>query len=104
LDEGGAASAIPLAPQPELGGRLFGIAVDTRGRILLTSSTGAVLRYLADGTFDGRVGFAEGGAQAVVCPRQAGCLIAGTLYEGEVNIARPSGTTLDESYVLRLAP
>jgi hypothetical protein len=104
LDEGGAAAAIPLAPQPELAARLFGIAVDMRGRILLTSSTGAVLRTLADGTFDGRVGFAEGGAQAVACPRQAGCLIAGTLYEGEVNVARPSGTNVDESYVLRLAP
>jgi hypothetical protein len=104
LDEGGAASAIPLAAQAELGAPLAGIAVDARGRILLTSTSGAVLRTLADGTFDGKVGFAEGGARAVVCPRQAGCLIAGTLYEGSVNISRPSGTALDEFYAVRLAP
>jgi hypothetical protein len=104
LDETGGVSSIPLVPQPELAAAMTGIAVDAQGRILLTSSTGAVVRYHLDGTTDGRVGFAEGGAIAVICPRQGGCLIAGTLSEGEVDIARPSGTTLDEGYALRLAP
>jgi len=104
LDDAGAPSAIPFGAMPELAATIVGIAEDARGRILLTGSTGVVRRYEPDGTFDGVVGFAEGGARTVICPPAAGCLIVGTLYEGSVDISRPAGTTLDEDFVLRLAP
>ena len=92
LDDAGVATAVPLGSQPELAKPIAGIDVDAAGRILLTASGGAVLRYLDDGRFDARLGFADGGAREVVCPRAGGCSIAGTVGA--------SG----EDYVLRLAP
>jgi hypothetical protein len=68
--------------------------VDATGRILLTAGGGAVLRYLDDGRFDARPGFADGVAHEVVCPRTGGCSIVGTV----------GALALAEDYVLRLAP
>ena len=92
-DETGAAFPMPLVGQPELPSRMLGIDVDARGRILLTTSAGTVLRYFDDGTLDARVGFAEGGARGRLSAA-GGC---------SSPTADP-GQTLEEDYVLRLAP
>jgi hypothetical protein len=97
LDEAGAGTPIALAT----GGtvpivpNVDDLDVDARGRILVTGG-GFVLRYAADGTPDGQVGFSDGGARAVMCPLTGGaCLIAGTF---------DPDSSLQESFVVRLLP
>jgi hypothetical protein len=98
LDDAGVPSLIPLASTPDAMVGFVGGAVDARGRLLLTTFVGATLRYLDDGTFDGRVGFTDGSAFAIACPPVGGCWIAG--MAGSTYPA----PNFHENYVLRLAP
>jgi hypothetical protein len=94
LDESGAGTPIALttAGTVPILALADGLAVDAQGRILVIGG-GLVLRYAADGTLDGQVGFRDGGAREVMCPLTGGgCFIAGTL------------ATQPESFVVRLLP
>ena len=99
LDDAGNPSPIPLPTASVIELRLptAGIAVDARGRILVTPLGGAAVRFLEDGTLDTHAGFDYSGVQAVICPRQGGCWVAGILHPVATN-------SIEEDYVLRLAP
>jgi hypothetical protein len=88
LDDTGAATALSLGSAPGVGDAMTDIDLDSSGRLYLTTSTGNVLRFLADGSFDATIGFE--GAQQVVCEPSGACSIA--------------GATPAEGYLIRTAP
>lgn len=75
LDDTGAATALPLAPAPQLARPIVDLALDGAGRLYLITDDGQLVRFTQAGGFDGVHGF--DGAHRIACPSSGDCAVVG---------------------------